>query len=80
MNKLFWTTLVALGLSAAAAWAQPSLSKDDIAKVKKEVTEAVHHYYRLFTERNMKALPQEIFHVPFVYLAPDGPRWTRRRR
>jgi hypothetical protein len=72
MRKFFLTTLVVLGLSAATALAQPSLSKDDIARVKKEVTAAVHHYYRLFTERNMKALPQEIFHVPFIYLAPDG--------
>ncbi len=72
MNKLFWTTLVALGLTATAASAQPALSADEIAKIKKEVTAAVHHYYRLFTERNMKALPEEVFHVPLVYLSPEG--------
>ena len=72
MNRFFWKTLVVLGLSATAVSAQPSLSADEIAKIKKEVTAAVHHYYRLFTERNMKALPVEVFHVPLVYLSPEG--------
>ena len=49
MNSLFWKALVVLGLSATAASAQPSLSADEVAKIKKEVTAAVHHYYRLFT-------------------------------
>ena len=72
MNRLFGNILLILGLSATAVSAQSSISADEIAKVKKEVTAAVHRYYQLFTERNMKALPQEIFHVPFIYLAPDG--------
>ncbi len=65
-------TLVTLGLSATALSAQTSLSADEVAKIKNEVTAAVHHYYRLFTERNMKALPEEVFHVPLVYLSPEG--------
>lgn len=64
--------LVVLGLSATVASAQPALSPDDITKIKKEVTDAVHHYYKLFTERNMKALPEEVFHVPLIYLSPEG--------
>ena len=72
MNRLFWKILVVLGLSATAASAQQSPSADEIAKIKKDVTAAVHHYYRLFTERNMKALPEEVFHVPLVYLSPEG--------
>ena len=72
MNRFLWKNLVVFGLSAAAASAQPSLSADEVAKIKKEVTAAVHHYYRLFTERNMKALPEEVFHVPLVYLSPEG--------
>ena len=65
-------TLAVLALSAGAASAQTSLSDEEVAKIKKEVTAAVHHYYRLFTERNMKALPVEVFHVPLVYLSPEG--------
>jgi hypothetical protein len=53
---------------------QQALTAAEIANVRKEVTAAVHHYYRLFTERKMDALPQEIFHVPFIYLAPEGPQ------
>ncbi len=65
-------TLVVLGLRAAAASAQTSVSGEEAAEIKKEVTAAVHHYYRLFTERNMKALPEEVFHVPLIYLSPEG--------
>jgi hypothetical protein len=72
MKALLWPVLLFLGLSATAASAQPSLSADEVAKIKKEVTAAVHHYYRLFTERNMKALPEEVFHVPLIYLSPEG--------
>ncbi len=65
--------MVSLVLSlASAASAQSSLSADQIAAIKNEITSAVHRYYQLFTDRNMKALPQEIFHVPFIYLAPEG--------
>jgi hypothetical protein len=69
---MFWKTVLVLGLSAGTASAQQALSKDEIGKIKKEVTSVVHRYYQLFTERNMKALPQEIFHLPFVLLAPEG--------
>jgi hypothetical protein len=64
--------LVVLGMSATLASAQPTLSQQEIAKIKKEVTDVIHHYYQLFTERNMKALPQEIFELPFVLLGPEG--------
>jgi hypothetical protein len=72
MSKILWKTLASVCLSAAAASAQPSLTTDEIAKIKKEVTAAVHHYYRLFSERNTKALPEEVFHVPLIYLSPEG--------
>jgi hypothetical protein len=72
MNRLVWKALLVLGSTATLASAQQGLSAEDIAKIEKEVTAAVHHYYRLFTERNMKALPEEVFHVPLVYLSPEG--------
>ncbi len=71
MHRLLIGTLAILGFATAAS-AQPSMTAEETAKIKKEVTAAVHHYYRLFTERNMKALPVEVFHVPLIYLSPEG--------
>jgi hypothetical protein len=71
--KIVQFVLVLL-LAATAASAQSSMSADEIANVKKEVTAVVHRYYQLFSERNMKALPQEIFQLPFVLLSPEGAR------
>lgn len=76
MRRLLATILAFVGLATTAS-AQPSLSADEIAKIEKEVTAAVHHYYRLFTERNMKALPEEVFHVPLIYLSPEGAQVDR---
>jgi len=64
--------VLVLCLAATTGSPQPSMSAEEIAKVKKEVTAAVHYYYRPFTERNMKALPEEVFHVPLVYLSAEG--------
>jgi hypothetical protein len=64
--------VLALLLTASAASAQSSMTAEDVAKVKKEVTNVIHRYYQLFTERNMKALPQEIFQIPFTLLSPEG--------
>lgn len=76
MNVFWRTSLVVLGFATAAS-AQPSLSTEETAKIKEEVTAAVHHYYRLFTERNMKALPEEVFHVPSSTSAPKKRKWMR---
>ena len=71
MKRISGMVLFAIGLGTAAS-AQTTLGTEETAKIKKEVTAAVHHYYRLFTERNMKALPEEVFHVPLIYLSPEG--------
>ncbi|MGH9320469.1 MAG: DUF6841 family protein [Vicinamibacteria bacterium] len=68
----YFALFAALTVPPAPLGAQTRLSDAEIAQVKKDVTAAVHHYYRLFTERNMKALPQEVFHVPLIHIGPDG--------
>ena len=67
-------------LLAAPAVAQ---RRDDLrrfAKVKRRsFTEAVHTYYRLFTEHNMTALGTQVYHTPWISWAPAASRSTRRR-
>jgi len=66
------TALVA-GLTATPLTAQqPPLSPEEIAKIKQQVTDAVHTYYRLFSERNMKALGERVYHVPAISVGPNG--------
>jgi len=59
-------------LAAPAAAQQGAMTSADIAKVKKDVTEAVHTYYRLFTEHNMTALGTQVYHTPWMQLGASG--------
>jgi hypothetical protein len=60
--------------NASAAAQQQPMSAGDVAQIKKEVTEAVEKYYRLFSERNMKALPEEIYNIPWILMTANGPQ------
>ena len=66
-------TVVASITSAAAQQARP-LSAVEIAAVKKEVTAAVDNYYSLFTAQNMKALPEQVYNVPWILMTANGPQ------
>jgi CxxC motif-containing protein (DUF1111 family) len=46
----------------------------EVTQIKREVTEAVEKYYRLFSERNMKALPEEIYNIPWILMTANGPQ------
>jgi hypothetical protein len=59
---------------APLAEQQPPLTQSQIDIVKKEVTAAVDKYYRLFTERNAKALPEEVFNIPWIVVGGNGPQ------
>src|SRR6185436_17040562 len=61
-----------LVLVAASAVAQPP-APVDVAKVTTEVKATVDKYYRLFTEQNMKALPEEIYMTPWIIIGGSGP-------
>ena len=45
----------------------------DVAKVTSEVKATVDKYYRLFSEQNMKALPEEIYLTPWIVIGGNGP-------
>jgi len=76
------STLVrlALAIAVASTWSvgsaaqQQPLSAGEAAQIKKEVTEAVDKYYRLFSERNMKALPDEVYNIPWILMTGNGPQ------
>lgn len=58
--------LIACWTAATAAQQGRTLSATDVATVKKEVTEAVDKYYRLFTAQDMKALPEQVYNIPWI--------------
>jgi hypothetical protein len=71
-------TIAALLLAcwSAPAAAQPArtMSAADVASVKKEVTAAVETYYSLFSAQNMKALPEEVYSIPWILMTGNGPQ------
>jgi hypothetical protein len=60
--------------SVIAAAQQQPMTASEIADVKKEVTATVEKYYSLFSERNMKALPEEIYNIPWILMTANGPQ------
>jgi hypothetical protein len=69
-----------LALALTSTWGielaaqQPPMTAGEAAQIRKEVTESVEKYYRLFTERNMKALPDEVYNIPWILLTANGPQ------
>ena len=61
-------------LAGVAAAQQPAMTEADVQRVKQEVTAAVDKYYRLFSEHNMKALPEEVFNIPWIVIGGNGPQ------
>lgn len=66
--------LLSLSIAPAAAAQQSPTTDADVQRIKKEVTEAVDKYYRLFSEQNMKALPEEVFNIPWIVIGGQGPQ------
>jgi hypothetical protein len=57
------------------AAAQPgALTPEQTAAIARDVTAAVDKYYAYFTARNMKALPDEIFNIPWIVIGGSGPQ------
>jgi hypothetical protein len=54
----------------------PGLTKEQVAAIEKEVTAALHTYYRYYTEQNNKALSAEVFLTPWIQLGANGPTVT----
>lgn len=53
---------------------QPALTDADVARVRAEVTAVVDKYYAYFSAHNMKALPEEVFNIPWIVIGGSGPR------
>src|SRR6266700_86674 len=51
-----------------------ALSAQRIDEIKLEVAATLDAYYTRFNERNMAALPEEIFHIPWILLDAKGPQ------
>lgn len=66
--------LLGVATSPAARAQSSALTNADVARVKAEVTSAVDQYYAYFSAQNMKALPEEIFNIPWVVIGSSGPR------
>lgn len=71
---------LAAGLLLVSTWSatitgqQAPMTAADVEQVEKEVTDAVNKYYRLFSEQNMKALPEEVFNIPWIVIGGNGPQ------
>jgi NTF2-like protein (DUF6841) len=67
--------IVLLALPPAGAQEQ-GLTPEQVAVIEKEVTAALHNYYRLYTEKNNKALSSEVFLDQWIQLGANGPQLT----
>lgn len=67
-------TALLVGLTLAPVAAQQKLSAEETETIKKEVIAAVDTYYRLFSERNMKALPEQVYNIPWILMSGNGPQ------
>jgi hypothetical protein len=66
--------MLAAMMSVTARGQQADLTPAQVATIKQEVADAVNTYYRLFTERNMAALPEQVFNIPWIVIGGSGPQ------
>lgn len=71
--RIVIAALVLVVASPGARAQQPALTDTDVARVKAEVSAAVEKYYAHFRAHNMKALPEEIFNIPWIVIGGSGP-------
>jgi hypothetical protein len=65
--------LLLLPAASPAAAQQPAPSAADVTKISSDVKATIDKYYRLFSEQNMKALPEEVYLTPWILLGGNGP-------
>lgn len=69
------TTIALFAPTVAHAQAN-ALTPAQVAAIEKEVTAALHNYYRLYTEKDARALGGEVFLEPWIQLGNNGPQVT----
>jgi len=72
--RLGAAVMLAAMMSVTARGQQADLTPAQAAAITHEVTDAVQTYYRLFTERNMAALPEQVFNIPWIVIGGSGPQ------
>ncbi len=71
VSGLLLITTILIGAGAGEVLGQ-GLTGGDIERVRAEVTEAMETYYTLFSERDMEALPDRVFAIPWMTLGGNG--------
>jgi hypothetical protein len=57
----------------------PPLTASEVGAADREVRVVIETYYRLFNERNPTAMSEQLFHLPWIYLDPEGARLFENR-
>jgi hypothetical protein len=71
------TTFLVLLLTLGATPARgqyPPLTASEVDAVEREARAVIQSYYRLFNEQNPKGMSEQLFHLPWIYLNPEGTR------
>ena len=66
--------MLASAVALPARAQQGDFTPAQVAGIKADVTAAVDKYYRLFSQHDMKALPEEIFNIPWIVIGGSGPQ------
>jgi hypothetical protein len=74
ISRAALTALLLTTTASPAAAQGAALTANQVAAVQREVTAAVDKYYAYFSARNMKALPEEIFNIPWIVIGGSGPQ------
>jgi hypothetical protein len=70
--RMATVTLLVLSFGPPVEAQQGAMSAAQVAQIKKEVADAVHTYYRLFTEHDMTSLGTKVYHTPWLQLGANG--------
>jgi hypothetical protein len=57
----------------------PPLIASEVETADREVRAVIQTYYRFFNERNPKGMSEGLFHLPWIYLDPQGARLFESR-
>ena len=73
-RRLLAVALLLAGAPGVTVARQQALAATEVTRIKSEVTAAVDRYYTLFSQHDMKALPDEIFNIPWIVIGGSGPQ------
>lgn len=72
-SSRFLAICLAALVMASPGWSGLMAQTQDMeSRVTAEVTEHMALYYRLFSERNMEALPDQVFNIPWMTFGANG--------